>query len=150
MKNLNKYFRWFMWALIIISVAVLVWGWGIVGYPSSTAEPDGGSVSVLFYWTYIITAIAVFCVVVFGVAVAIANNPKSLVKLGVALVVVVAVCALAYVLAPGNPAVGMAGEQPDGSVLKLTDTILNLTYLFGAIAVVAWIFGEVWGAVRNK
>ena len=47
------------------------------------------------------------------------------------------------------PAVGMA-QQPSASTLKLTDTILNLTYLTGGVAIVSIIVGEVVKGIRNK
>ena len=72
-----------------------------------------------------------------------------LVKLGIGLVAVVVVCLLAYLLAAGKPAMGMQ-VQPDAATLKLTDTILNLTYFVGILAVLAIIVGEVRLAIVNK
>ena len=59
-------------------------------------------------------------------------------------------CLVSYLLAKGAPAVGLTTEQPDASTLKLTDTILNLTYITGAASILAIIFGEVVMAIRNK
>lgn len=148
MKNLNKIFSVLMWVLIIASVAILVWGFA-VGYPASPAM-DNGTVDPLIYWTYTMLGIAVFCVVVLGIVIAAVNNPKSLVKLGIGIVVIAAVCFGAYLLAAGAPAMGIVGEQPDQATLKLTDTILNLTYLAGGLAILSIVAGEIVGAVRNK
>jgi hypothetical protein len=46
--------------------------------------------------------------------------------------------------------VGYIGEQPDQQTLKLTDTLLNLTYLLAGGAIVSIVVGEVISAVRNK
>lgn len=148
MKNLNKIFKWLMVVLIVVSVAILVWGFA-VGYPSVASQPDGGTVDALLYWAYAMVGLALFCVVVFGIAVAAVNNPKSLVKMGIGLVVVAVICAIAYALAPASPAMGMQ-VQPEHGTLKLTDTILNLTYFAGGLAIIAIIFGEIWSSIRSK
>ena len=53
-------------------------------------------------------------------------------------------------LAKGNPAIGLTTDQPDFQTLKLTDSILNLTYIVGAAAIVSIIIGEIVMAIRNK
>lgn len=147
MKNLDKLFKWLMVALILVSVALLVWGFA-AGYPATVGQPDA-TVEYLIYWAYAMVGLTLFCVVVIGLVVAAVNNPKSLVKLGIGLVVVAVVCGIAYVLAPAKPAMGLL-VQPEVSVLKQTDTFLNLTYFTGGVAIIAIIFGEIWGAIRTK
>mgnify|MGYP006956080413 CR=1 FL=1 len=148
MKDLNKIFKWLMWLLFAVSVGILVWG-VVKGYPTSAAEGDNGTVNALIYWCYAMIGIAVFCAVVFGIAVSVANNPKSLVKILIGLVAAAAVCGIAYVLAPASPAIGML-EQPTAGTLKFTDTVLYIVAFAGILSVAAIIFGEIWGAVRNK
>ena len=41
-------------------------------------------------------------------------------------------------------------KVPTASELKLTDTILNLTYFTGALAIISIIVGEIVMAVRSK
>ena len=137
-----------MLALMIVSLVILVWGF-IKGYPESAAS-DNGTVDPLLYWAYIMLGIALFCVVVFGIMVAAMNNPKSLIKLLIGLVAIVVVCGIVYAVSKGAPAVGLTTEQPDASTLKLTDTVLNLTYLAGGLAILAIIAGEIISAIRNK
>ncbi|MDD6253082.1 MAG: hypothetical protein ACI3ZO_08695 [Candidatus Cryptobacteroides sp.] len=148
MKNLNKIFTWLMVALIVVSVGLLVWGF-VAGYPSAPGQPDA-TVEALLYWAYVMVGLALFCVIVIGLGVSIVNNPKSLVKLGIGIAVVAVICVVAYLLAPGSPAVGLTTPQPAFAELKQTDTVLNLTYFTGALAIVAIIFGEIWGAIRTK
>ena len=133
-----------MVALLVISVALLVWGFA-AGFESN----DGQLVDYLFYWAYFMLGLAIFAVVVVGLIIGTKNNPKSLIKTLIGVVAIAAVCAGAYLLSAGKPAMGML-EQPSAGVLKLTDTILNLTYFAGALAIVAIIVGEVVMAVRNK
>lgn len=146
--NINKIIKWVMWALIIISVGVLVWGF-VKGYPDTVAQ-DNGTVDLLLYWGYVMLGIALCAVIVVGLIVSAMNDPKSLIKLGIGLVAIAVVCFVVYLVSAGSPAVGLTVEQPSASTLKLTDTVLNLTYLSGGLAIVAIIFGEVWGAIRNK
>ena len=144
MKNYSKIFKILMWALVIISVALLVWGF-IVGFEAN----DGKASQVLLSWAYVMIAIAAIAVIVVGAVIGAKNNPKSLIKLGIGIVAIAVICLIAYLLAAGKPAVGMI-EQPDAATLKLTDTILNLTYFTGALAIIAIIVGEIVMSVRNK
>ena len=141
MKNLNKIFKWAMVLLLVVSVVLLV-----VGFVGGWKE---GNVDALLGWTYIMVGLAIAAVVIVGLVVGAINDPKSLVKLGLGLVAVAAVCFIAYLIAPGAPAMGML-EQPSAATLKLTDTILYLTYFAGIVAVLAIVVGEIRLAITNK
>ena len=142
--KLNKIFKWGLVALILISVAILVWGFA-VGFKTNDAK----AVDVLLNWAYIMLGLALCAWIVIGLIVSVKNDPKSLVKMGVALVGVVAVVAVAFLLAKGNPVPGAALTSTPGE-LKLTDTILNLTLIAGIGAVLAIIVGEIRMAIANK
>ena len=147
MKNYSKLFKIVMLVLVIISVALLVWGF-LAGFESN----DGRAVEVLLWWAYIILGIAVAAVVIFGLIISAKNDPKSLVRLGIGLLVIAAICFIAYLLAPGKMPLqwNNNAEVPTASELKLTDTILNLTYFTGALAIISIIVGEIVMAVRSK
>ncbi len=148
MKKYGLIIRIIELVLIVISVALLVWGW-VKGYPAQVAD-DNGTVDPLLFWAYIMVGIALFCILIVGLFLAIKNNPKVLVKYGLVLVGIAALCLVCYLLAKGAPAVGLTTDQPSAGTLKLTDTILNLTYVTGAAAIVAIIIGEIIMAIRNK
>lgn len=146
MKNYNKIFKIVMWALVAISVVLLVWGF-LTGFEAN----DGRGVEVLLYWAYIILAIAILAVVVFGLIISAKNDPKSLVRLGIGLAAIAVVCFIAYLLAPGNmPLQWTNAKLPTSGQLKLTDTILNLTYFTGVLSILAIVVGEIVMAIRNK
>ena len=145
MKNYGKTFKLMLLVLLIISVALLVWGF-IVGFETKDAQ----AVNVLLYWAYAMIAIALIACLVVGLIISIKNNPKALVKYGIVLACAAVLCLIAYLLAKGNPAVGLTTDQPDFQTLKLTDSILNLTYICGVAAIVSIIVGEIVMAVRNK
>ena len=145
--KLNKFFKILMLVLILVSVGLLVWG-SFVGFTTN----DGQAVDVLFYWAYVMVGLAVASWVLVGLVLMAKNNPKSLIKVGIVLVVAAALAFVAYLLAPGNPAVGRENISPADTLatLKLTDTVLNLTYFAGAAAVVAIIIGEIRLAIINR
>ena len=146
MKDYSKIFKIVKWVLAAISVALLVWGF-VTGFESN----GGRAVEVLLYWAYIILAIAILAVVVFGLIISAKNDPKSLVRLGIGLAAIALICFIAYLLAPGKmPLQWNNAKLPTASELKLTDTILNLTYLTGAAAILSIIVGEIVMSVRNK
>ena len=136
-----------MLAISIVAIGLLIWG-SIVGFPARVAD-DNGTVDPLLNWTYVVIGIALFCVIVVSTVVSAMNDPKSLVKLGIGLAAIAVVCFVVYLLSPGNEALNLTVEQPSATTLKLTDTVLNLTYLTGALAIAAIIFGEIWRAVRK-
>ena len=145
--KLNKFFKILMLVLILVSVGLLVWG-SVVGFTTN----DGQAVDVLFYWAYVMVGLAVASWVLVGLILMAKNNPKSLIKVGIVLVVAAALAFVAYLLAPGNPAVGRENISPADTLatLKLTDTVLNLTYFAGAAAVLAIIIGEIRLAIINR
>lgn len=145
--KLNKFFKILMLVLILVSVGLLVWG-SVVGFTTN----DGHAVDVLFYWAYVMVGLAVASWVLVGLVLMAKNNPKSLIKVGIVLVAAAALAFVAYLLAPGNPAVGRENVSPADTLatLKLTDTVLNLTYFASAAAVVAIIIGEIRLAIINR
>lgn len=127
-----------------ISIAVLVYGF-VVGFMTNDAAP----VDYLFYWAYIMIGLAILSWVLVGGIIMVKNNPKDLIKVGIAAVVLVAIVFVAYLLAPGADAVGREGVDTL-STLKLTDTVLNLTYFAGGAAILAIIIGEIRLAINNR
>ncbi len=140
--KLNKIFKWGMVALIVLSVALLIWGFS-QGFGGSTVD-------TLLYWTYGMLGLALFCVIVVGLIVGAKNDPKSLVRIGIAILGIAVLCLIAWVLAKGDPAVGYTGAPVTSGTLKLTDTVLNLTYIVGGAAIVAIIVGEIRMAIASK
>ena len=146
MKNLNKIFKWTMVLLIVVSVVLLVWG-----FAAGWDKGNVATVNALLGWTYIMVGLAIAAVVIVGLVVGAINDPKSLVKLGIGLVAVAVVCFIAYLIAPGDPALNLTSmDQPSAPMLKLTDTILYLTYFAGIMAVLAIVVGEIRLAITNK
>ena len=140
----EKIIKWVLVALFIVGVVFSFYGFA-VGFESNGNAPDDN----ILYCAYAFAAIAIAAVLLGVLVIGGINNPKSLVKLVLGVVAIAAVVAVAYVLAPGTPAVGYLGEPVSDGTLKLTDTILNLTYLLFGGAVVALVVGWVVGATRK-
>lgn len=134
-----------MVVLLVISFAIFVWGF-IQGW----AKNDGFAADVLLDWAYAMVVIAVLAVIGVGLAIGIINNPKMLVKLGIGIVAVVVLCAIAYFLASGDPINSLTAVKTTPEELKFTDTILNLAYITGAGAILAIIAGEIRLAITDK
>ena len=146
--KLNKIFKWGMVLLIVISVAIVVWGF-VAGFNDGPiALPP---TNALLTWAAILIGIAVFCWVVIGLIVSIANDPKSLIKIGLILLGAAVLCLISYLLASGAPLLHYTGDKvPTPGTLKLTDAILNLTYICGGVAILSIIVGEIRMAIVNK
>jgi hypothetical protein len=140
----EKIIKWILVALFIVGIVFSVYGF-IVGFDTNGNAP----VDNILYCTYAFAAIAVLAVVFGVVVIGGINNPKNLLKLLAGLVVVAAIVAVAYVLAPGTPAVGYLGEPVSDGTLKLTDTVLNLTYFSFGAAILALVVGWIVGATRK-
>lgn len=140
-----------MWVLVVISVAILVFGF-VKGFENPVSE--GGAITtveILLYWTYFMVAAALVSVIVVGLCRKAVVNPKSLISVAVVLVGVAAICAAVYYIAPGKPLTDFNGEElPSAGTLKLTDTVLYLTYLAAGAAIVSIVIGEIIIAIRNK
>ena len=140
----EKIIKWVLAVLFVVGIVFSFYGF-LVGFESNGNAP----VDNMLFCAYAFAAITILAVVFGVVVIGGINNPKSLVKLLVGLVAIAAIVAVAYVLAPGTPAVGYLGDPVSDGTLKLTDTILNLTYLLFGAAILSLVVGWVVGAIRK-
>ena len=136
--------KWALAALFAVGVIFSFYGF-IVGFESGNNTP----VDSILFCAYAYALVAILAVVFGVVVIGGMNDPKSLIKLLIGLVGVVVVVAVAYLLAPGTPAVGYLGDPVSDATLKLTDTFLNLTYFLFGGAVLALVAGWIIGATRK-
>ena len=142
--NYSKIFKLVLLVLFIIGAVLSGYGF-IVGWDDAGNAP----VDIILYCAYGFSAITL-AVVLLGVVVLDGiNNPMSLVKLLVGLVIVGVIVAGAYFLAPGSAPVGYLGEPVSDLTLKLTDTIMNLTYLLCGGALLALVAGGVMSVLKK-
>ena len=140
----EKIIKWILALLFVVGIVFSFYGF-FVGFESNGNAP----VDNILYCTYAFALVTIAAVVFGVVVIGGINNPKSLLKLLAALVAIVAIIAVAYVLAPGTPAVGYIGDPVSDAALKLTDTILNLTYFLFGGTLLALVAGWIIGAIRK-
>ena len=140
----DKIIKWVLVALFVVGVVLSFLGFAI-GFEKAGNAP----VDVMLYCAYAYALIAILAVVFGVVVIGGINDPKTLIKLGIGIAAIAVIVLLAWVLAPGTPAVGYLGEPVSDGTLKLTDTILNLTYLLFGGSIVALIAGWIIGATRK-
>ena len=140
----DKLIKWLLAILFVVGIVFSFYGFA-VGFETNGNAP----VDNILYCAYAFAAVAILAVVIGVVVIGGINNPKSLLKLVLGLVVIAGVVAVAYVLAPGTPAVGYIGPEVPAGTLKLTDTILNLTYLLFGASILALVAGWIIGATRK-
>lgn len=136
---MNKIFKITGWVLGILGVIL-----GILAFAKG-----GSSVDLLLRYTYILLIAAVVIWIGLSIFISGKNNPKNLIKAAIVLVGIAVLVGLAYALSSGAPALNVK-TQPSGLWLKMTDTMLLLTYILGGAAIVAIIFGAVRTAINNK
>ncbi len=142
MSKYEKIIKIALWVLMIVSTGITAWGYA-AGFTDK-------SVDTLLYWAYALVVVGIVAAILIGITISAINNPKSLIKMGIELVAVVIVVGAVYFLSSGAPAVGYVGKEVSAMTLKLTDTVLNLTYILCAITILAIIGGGIYNAIRNK
>ena len=140
----DKLIKWLLALLFVVGIVFSFYGFA-VGFETNGNAP----VDNMLYCAYAFAAIAILAVILGVVVIGGINNPKSLLKLLLGLGVIAGVIAVAYVLAPGTPAVGYIGPEVPAGTLKLTDTLLNLTYLLFGASLLSLVIGWVVGATRK-
>ena len=137
---MNKIIKWITWALMIVGVVLT-----ILVFAQNGSDL---SVNLLLYWAYAMVALAIASIV-YGIVRDSLVNPKNVKKIGIVIVGAVVLVGLAYLLAPGTPAVGYVGAPVSDGALKLTDTVLNLTYFSVAAAIIAVIAAAVMDSAKK-
>ena len=140
----EKIIKWVLAVLFVVGIVFSFYGFA-VGFESNGNAP----VDNILYCAYAFAAVTILAVLFGVVVIGGINNPKSLLKLLLGIVAILAVVAVAYVLAPGTPAVGYLGDPVSDGTLKLVDTVLNLTYLLFGAAILSLIVGWIVGATRK-
>ncbi len=140
----EKIIKWILAVLFAVGVVFSFYGFA-VGFETNGNAP----VDNILYCTYAYVAVTILAVLMGVVVIGGINNPKSLLKLLLGLVAIAVIVAVAYFLAPGTPAVGYLGEPVSDATLKMTDTILNLTYFLCGGAILSLVAGWVITATRK-
>ena len=139
MKNISKIIGW---VLGILGIVLGIW------CLTKGEASNEGPVNLLLRYSYFLLIAAVVILLGLAIIQTARNNPKGLLKALCVIVVVAALVAIAYALASSDPIVSLK-KQPDAGTLKLTDTIMKLTYILGGAAIVSIIFGVIRNAINK-
>ena len=136
---MNKVFKITGWVLGLLGIVL-----GILAFFNG-----GSAIDLLLRYTYVLFIAAVVIWIGLSIFISGKNNPKNLIKAAGVVVGIAVLVVLAYVLSSGAPAINVK-TQPTTQWLKLTDTMLILTYVLGGAAIVAIIVGAIRDAFNNK
>lgn len=136
---MNKVFKITGWVLGLLGIVL-----GILAFFNGDSAID-----LLLRYTYVLFIAAVVIWIGLSIFISGKNNPKNLIKAAGVVVGIAVLVVLAYVLSSGAPAINVK-TQPTTQWLKLTDTMLLLTYVLGGAAIVAIIVGAIRDAFNNK
>ena len=136
---MNKVFKITGWVLGLLGIVL-----GILAFFNG-----GSAIDLLLRYTYVLFIAAVVIWIGLSIFISGKHNPKNLIKAAGVVVGIAVLVVLAYVLSSGAPAINVK-TQPTTQWLKLTDTMLLLTYVLGGAAIVAIIVGAIRDAFNNK
>ena len=139
MKNISKIIGW---VLGIIGIVLGIW------CLTKGEASNEGPVNLLLRYSYFLLIAAVVILLGLAIIQTARNNPKGLIKALCVIVGVAALVAIAYALASSDPIVSLKA-QPSESTLKLTDTVMKLTYILGGAAILSIIFGVIRNAINK-
>lgn len=140
-NKIFDYVKYASWGLLLVGVLIVVIG-AIAGFEAGNAA----AIDAMLYWAYALVAIALVAIIGLGLYLAAKNDIKQLKTIGIVVGGAVVVVLLAWLLAPASAPLAYNGPAVSHGDLKLTDTVLNLTYIACAAAILAVIASAVWKA----
>ena len=147
----EKIVKWVLAVLFVVGIVVSVYGF-IKGWPTKENGYDptfDPSVEVILWGAYAFAGITILALAFGVLVIGGLNNPKSLIKILVGLVVIAALVGGAWVLAPGTLPDGWIGESKTDFELRLTDASLTLTYILCGATLLSLVAGWIIGATRK-
>ena len=136
-KRENRPWKILELILFLVSLALFV-----VVLVSKPTGVESGSLDTFLYWIYALVLFAI-CVTLLFPLISAFKDKKKLLRLLLLIVAVVVIIGGAWLLAPGKAI--DTNQLTTARDFKLADTVLFVTYLMVAAAIVALI----WSAIRN-
>ena len=133
-----------MWVLFLISIVITV----LYVINIKSENLDTWTYTYL-NWAYVTLGLTILLIILMPIL----TYKQRTVKLRtilLAIVITVALVGGSYLLAPGTPVTLANGTVFEGSVVKLTDTGLYLTYILIGCAAIAIIGGSVYNALKKN
>ncbi|NLA15581.1 MAG: hypothetical protein GX877_03475 [Bacteroidales bacterium] len=100
-------------------------------------------------WAYVMIGLAIVLIILLPIL-TIKQRSIRLKPLLITLAIAIVLVGGAYLLAPGTPITLATGTVVEGSVVKITDTALYLTYILVIFSGIAIVGGSVYNALRKN
>lgn len=144
-NNISKYV---FYVLMAVSAVVLVLFY-LVGFDNTTMIASGPATDpehtdTLIWWMYILTALCVFCMILFSIVqffVSLKTNPRAALKGIVSLVLLAVLFGGAYALADDAPVMNNGKAFTDSGILVFTDVCIYVQYVLLFVATLCTIIG---------
>ena len=141
MKKISKITVWVLFAISIILTVLYV------------LNIKGDSLDAWTYtylnWAYVMVGLSVLLIILLPILTFRQRKVKVKSWLLILAIAVVLVGG-SYLLAPGTPVTMATGVVKEGTVVKITDTALYMTYILIAFSAIAIIGGSVYNALKKN
>jgi len=141
MKKISKITVWVLFAISIILTVLYV------------LNIKGDSLDAWTYtylnWAYVMVGLSVLLIILLPIL-TFRQRTVKVKSLLLILAIAVVLVGGSYLLAPGTPVTMAAGVVKEGTVVKITDTALYMTYILIAFSVIAIIGGSVYNALKKN
>ena len=145
---MEKIFKYFVVALLGVSVALVAWA--IATTPSDPTTANATAIGANLYWGYALLIAAVL-VAVLGAGMDMLKKPEGLKGAIISIVAIVAIVVVSYVMAQGHT-YEIVDLQNKGFFPRfdtvITDASIMVTYVAMAGAIVAAIYSAVSDALK--
>lgn len=152
MSKFAKILEYVLLAVGVVVIALFYFQNGSGDFALSNLAKILSSVTLvdgILWWTYVLVILAIALIVVLSI-VAVFGNKKSIKSTGIVLLIAVVLVAASYLLASGNPVAVNVATQPDPATFKMTDAILNLTYILFVGVIGSLLVGTVVNAFKKR
>ncbi len=105
---------------------------------------------IILIWAYLLVLLALLSAIIFPM-IAVASNPKSLLRLGLVLAATAIIVVISYLMSDDTPMeiIGYTGTgNSDPGTLKMIDTVLFITYMLFGLALASILYSIISKAFK--
>ncbi len=144
MKQVQKITTIVMGVLMAISACLV-----IGGFMDKNPLEDGSICDMAILWSIALAALGIVAAAA-SAAISAASDPKTLLKLCIAVVAAVVICGILWALGDETPLplIGYEGDENQGWWLRISDMGLYAIYLALAVGIISVIASEVYNLFK--
>ncbi len=141
MKNISKITVWVLFAVSILLTVLYIINIG-------GSKLDAWTYTYL-NWAYVLVALSIILIVLLPIL-TLKQRTVKIKPLLITLAIAIVLVGGSYLLAPATPVTLATGTVVEGSVVKITDTSLYMTYILVVLSGVAIVGGSIFNALRKN